>query len=133
MRAFVGALPVLAAVALIGGPTASSQSSACAVQTGRQLSTRARLIFDGAALRGPTYRGELLTPARFRVLRYRKGHGARVVRVQTGIRKLPHGVYAMVGEGIDPHAGEHWRIYGRLGRNGVVQTGFCSGSARLAR
>jgi hypothetical protein len=133
MKTVLGAAVSLAAIALIGGPSASSQSSACVVQTEKQLRGQARVIFDGIAMRGPTYRGEILTPARFRVLRYWKGHGERVVLVQTRTRKLRHGIYATVFERIDPHRGEHWRIYGRRAQNGVVQTEFCAGSGRLAR
>jgi hypothetical protein len=48
-------------------------------------------------------------------------------------QKHGHGVYSVISEGIDPHAREHWRIYRRRAKDGVVQTGVCSGSGRMAR
>jgi len=98
----------------------------------KQLRAQAQLVFNAVALRGPNYRGVLLSPARFRVRHYGKGSGPRFVRVTTATRKIGRDSYVTVGEGIAPRAGELWRIYGSRGKNGVVQTSFCSGSARLA-
>jgi len=133
VKAFAGVLSGAVVLALAGGSDAVSRQSQCIALTQKQLRTQAQVIFDAVALRGPSYRGVLLSPARFRVLRYRKGHGDRNVRVQTEIRKSGGRVYAWVSEAIDPRAGERWRIYGRGARNGVVQTSDCSGSRRSAR
>ncbi|MGZ4168830.1 MAG: hypothetical protein ACXVRW_11240 [Solirubrobacteraceae bacterium] len=64
-----------------------------------------------------------------RVIRYLKGRGPRVVRVQTALRAVRHGVIGN-SEGIEPRAGQRWRIYA----NGVRQpvgTSICSGSRVL--
>jgi hypothetical protein len=73
----------------------------------------------------------LLSPARFRVVRYLKGRGPRRVRVQTALRKVDGDTYMWTSVGIDPRAGERWRIYGFRAKNGVVRTSSCAGSGRL--
>jgi hypothetical protein len=75
--------------------------------------------------------GSLLSPARFAVRTYQRGDGPRELRVTTGAALLPSGSYALVGEGLFPHPGELWRLYGRFDAAGVLQTGACDGSRMI--
>jgi hypothetical protein len=118
-------------LALSGASTALSRPTSCIYQTEKQHRAQADVVFGGIFLRGPATRGMLLSPARFRVVRYLKGRGPRRVRVQTAVRKLGGDTYVWMSEGIDPRAGERWRIYGFKARNGVVRTSLCAGSGRL--
>ena len=118
-------------LALGGASTALSRPTSCVYQTEKQHRAQAEVVFGGIFLRGPTTQGRLLSPARFRVVRYLKGKGPRRVRVQTAVRKLDSDTYEWMSEGIDPRAGERWRIYGFRTRNGVVRTSGCAGSGRL--
>ena len=117
-------------LALGGASTALSRPTVCFVQTEKQQRARADVVFGGTFLRGPTTQGRLLSPARFRVVRYLKGRGPRQVRVQTAVRKLHGNVYEWTSEAIEPRAGERWRIYGFKAKDGVVRTGECAGSGR---
>jgi hypothetical protein len=97
--------------------------------TAAQQRARADIIFDGVALDGPTATGI----ARFRVIRYRKGRGPRIVRLRTGRRLYPGGGGVVTSVSIDAARGETWRIYARRLRRGVFQTTVCDGSRRLRR
>lgn len=65
----------------------ASASALCAASSERQQFQRAEVVFVGIAMRGPNANGRLLSPARFWVVRYLKGTGPKVVRVQTGSRE----------------------------------------------
>jgi len=65
-----------------------------------------------------------------RVIRYLKGRGPRIVRVQTALRMDRNGVVENA-EGIEPRAGQRWRIF-TGGRRQPFATSICSGSRRLA-
>src|SRR3954451_2965428 len=81
------------------------------------------------ALSGPSVPGgSLLSPARFFAVSYLRGGGPRQVMVSTGAGRLPDGTYALIGEGLFPHPGELWRLYGHFDDTGVLQTGTCNGS-----
>jgi hypothetical protein len=95
--------------------------------TAAQQRARANIIFDGVALDGPTTTGI----ERFRVIRYRKGRGSRIVRIRTGRKRLPDGGMVVTSVSIDAERGEKWRIYARRLRPGVFQTTVCDGSRRL--
>ena len=72
--------------------------------------------------------GSLLSPARFAVVLYQKGQGPPEIGVTTGATLLPGDIYRLVGEGLFPHPGELWRLYGAFGADGVLQSGACGGS-----
>jgi hypothetical protein len=95
--------------------------------TAAQQRARAAVIFDGVALDGPTFSGI----ERFRVVRYRKGTGPRIVRLSTGRKRYPGGGRVVTSVSIDARRGELWRIYGRRLRRGVFETNVCDGSRRL--
>lgn len=90
----------------------------------------ARRVFVGVMLPGPaTQAGVLGSPARMRVEWYLKGHGPRIVRVQTGLTIEPNGVTGN-SDGIEPTAGERWKIY-TGSRHQPFDTSDCSGSTRV--
>ena len=131
----VGMKYLLAAAALVtalaGVPHADA---ACAgPYTRRQAFRDARLVFDGVALGGPSVDGYLLSPARFRVERYRKGSGPKVVRVQTAYRQHEDGLVSVSSELISPRRGQRWRIFTRTSPDRVIKTSVCQGSRRLRR
>ena len=106
---------------------AASAQASCIYQTPAQLRARAEVIFDGVALEGPTATGI----QRFKVLRYRKGHGPAIVRVQTGHRVFPDGSGSTSSVSILVRKGQRWRILARGSPRRVLHTNVCDGSRRL--
>jgi hypothetical protein len=118
---FAAAIATLAAL-----PTPAG--AACAAREPATYADSVPLVFVGRALDGEQTRGDgpLVAPARFAVVAYEKGAGPRERLVDTGYRRE-----GGVAEGIDARPGELWRIYGEE-RDGVVETGVCWGSHRVA-
>ena len=87
-------------------------------------------MFVGRARPGPTAhldgRNVLISPARFRVERYIKGDGPTKLRVFTAVRANG----AVAEDGIEPQAGESWRIY-TTSKHGPYDTNICLGSRQL--
>jgi hypothetical protein len=108
---------------------AASAAASCVPVTAAQQRARADIIFDGVALDGPTTTGI----ERFRVTRYRKGTGPKIVRVRTGRKLYPDGSGMTTSVSIDAAQGETWRIFARRLRRGVFETNVCDGSRRLHR
>lgn len=85
------------------------------------------VVVDAVALSGPRavfVRDTLISPARFYVLRYHKGHGPRVIEVETSnhwTRLFPPrpGGFA---EDFTPNPSQTWRIYGRTRDGGPSAT-----------
>ncbi len=84
---------------------------------------RAQVIFDGVALDGPTATGI----QRFRVTRYLKGTGPRVVRVSTGNVRHADGSGSVTSVSIVAKRGEHWRIFAQGKPQKVLVTNDCDG------
>jgi len=95
--------------------------------TAAQQRARAHIIFNGVALDGPTATGI----ERFRVIRYLKGRGPKIVRLSTGRKRYPGGGGVTTSVSIDARRGQTWRIYARPLRPGIFQTTVCDGSRRL--
>jgi hypothetical protein len=112
---------------LTGLVLAGSAAASCVPMTAAQKRARAHIIFDGVALDGPTASGI----ERFRVIRYRKGRGPRIVRLRTGRKQYPGGGGVVTSVSIDAKRGQTWRIFARRLRRGVYQTTVCDGSRRL--
>lgn len=117
-------LPVLLAVAALALLPASAHA-ACAVPDldAAPVDVLARPL-PGPSVPG----GSLLSPAQFSVVLYQKGQGPPQIPVTTGASLLPGDIYHLIGEGLFPHPGELWRLYGNFDGAGVLQTGACSGS-----
>ena len=110
----------------------------CAQTSLLEREKAAERILLARALPGETDpRGNLVSPARFRVLRYEKGSGPREVRATTATRKIttPSGApgYVTESESLDARAGGTYRIFGRRSRTGIVRTDGCSSSAVPSR
>jgi hypothetical protein len=118
---------VALSVSLAALAVAGSAAASCVRMTPAQQRARADIIFDGVALDGPTATGI----ERFRVVRYRKGAGPRIVRLRTGRKRHPDGGGVVTSVSIDAARGQTWRIYARRLRPGLFETNVCDGSRRL--
>jgi hypothetical protein len=121
----------------VGSATANqtirASAASCAALTPTQQLDAAKAVFDGRALAGPMAPhsgGVLATPARMRIERYLKGHGSAVVTVQTAVKAFNAGAVVVTEDGIQPHAGERWRIYTGSAREPYA-TSICLGSRKL--
>jgi hypothetical protein len=96
-----------------------------------EISDAAEIITDAVALPGPAGPGgHLLSPARFRVERYDKGAGPRVIEALTGGRFAGDGVYAWLSDSLHVRAGERWRLIGARDERGCFVSD-CAASQRL--
>jgi hypothetical protein len=125
---------IAAAIAGCGSSASTStirgSAASCVALTQSQQFAAARVVFVGRFLAGETAgvggRNILVSPARMRVGRYLKGHGPGIVRVDTAISARG----AMDEDGIEPQAGEAWRIYA-TSRRQPYATSLCIGSKRI--
>ncbi|HET6865353.1 MAG TPA: hypothetical protein VFH80_05495, partial [Solirubrobacteraceae bacterium] len=107
-------------------------AASCAAVSPAEQFKMARRVFIGVMLPGPTTQdGVLGSPAPMRVERYLKGHGPRTVKVVTALRIEPGGGVTGGSEGIEPKAGQWWKIYADS-RHQPFATSVCSGSRRVA-
>jgi len=109
-------------------------AASCAAMSASAYLAGARAVFIGTALGGPTAEAGsagavLLSPARFHVIRYLKGSGARVVTVQTALTRSGS-TMAASEDGIQPRAGQRWKIY-TTSLHMPYQTSICGGSCVL--
>lgn len=108
----------------------TAAAASCAGLSPAQQFSAARRVFVGVMLPGPTApRGVLGSPARMRVERYLKGGGPRIVQVRTGVT-VEGGSTTVAEDGIEPRAGERWKIY-TGSRRQPFDTSVCLGSARV--
>ena len=118
---------LILSVALASLVLAPSAAASCVPMTAAQQRARAHIIFNGVALDGPPTTGI----ERFRVIRYLKGRGPKIVRLSTGRRRYPGGGGVTTSASIDARRGQTWRIYARRLRAGIFQTTVCDGSRRV--
>jgi hypothetical protein len=118
------ALGTAAAATLLA---AAAAQASCIYSTSAELRERADVIFDGVALEGPTATGV----QRFKVVRYRKGRGPAIVRVQTGTIRRTDGTGSTTSVALYVKRGERWRIFARGKATRVLQSNYCDGSRRL--
>ena len=112
--------------AVTGATLAVTAEASCAETSPAKQRALADVIFDGVALEGPTATGV----QRFRVTRYLKGRGPKVVRVQTGIAQRADGSGWVTSGAILVRRGDRWRIFARGSPRGVLRTSICDGSRR---
>jgi hypothetical protein len=105
----------------------SVAQASCLAQTPAQQRTRAAVIIDGIALEGPTATGV----QRFRVTRYRKGSGPRVVRVATGTVRRADGTGSTSSVSLFVRKGERWRVFARGSARKLLRSNLCDGSRKL--
>lgn len=128
----VAGLLLAVTAAACGGPAAPGGTAAgsCAGGGPAAAYAAARVVFTGIMLPGPATGtgagGILISPARVRVVRYRKGSGPAVVTVITAVT-VAGGRNVMNAEGIAPQAGQRWTIYA-TSRSLPYRTSVCAGS-----
>jgi hypothetical protein len=129
----VGWGAVAGAGSLPEGSGTRAAAASCAALTPAQQLAAARVVLDGVMQAGPTTLSGgwrvLASPARVRVIGYLKGHGPGVVEVQTGSAIAGGGV-VVNEDGIEPVAGQSWRIYSDTAREPFA-TSICAGSRLL--
>ena len=118
-------LPLISLVTAALVVTAAARAS-CLLMTPAEQRARADVIFDGVALEGPTSTGV----QRFRVTRFRKGHGPGIVRVNTGTIRRADGTRITTSVSLFVKRGEGWRIFARGSARKVLQTNLCDGSRK---
>jgi hypothetical protein len=106
---------------------ASAVSASCVPSTPAQQRARASVIFDGVALEGPTATGV----QRFRVSRYLKGSGPRIVRVNTGYIRRADGTRVVTSVSLLVKRDERWHILARGSAWKILQSNVCDGSRKL--
>jgi hypothetical protein len=106
---------------------ASSAYASCIQLTAAQKRAQADVIFNGVALEGPTATGV----QRFRVVRYLKGRGPDVVRVNTGYVRRADGTGSITSVSLVVRRGQRWRIFAEGAPRKVLRTNVCIGSRRL--
>jgi hypothetical protein len=113
-----------AGAAVVALVLTGSAYGSCIPLTPAEQRARATVVFDGIAIDNPTPTGI----QRFRVTRYLKGRGPRIVRVDTGYIRRADGTGSVTSVSIIVRRGERWRIFGRGSPWRVVQTSVCAGS-----
>lgn len=108
----------------------SGTAASCAALNSSEQYAHATLVVLATALAGRTVQlGSqylLASPARMRIGRYIKGHGPRILEVETAV--TAHGARRTVTEdGIAPVAGQRWRLF-LTGEHSPYQTSICVGS-----
>jgi hypothetical protein len=118
---------LLAVIAIAGSLffAVAAQASCLPISPAEQRA-RADVIFDGVALEGPTATGV----QRFRVNRYLKGRGPRIVRVATGNIRRADGSRSVTSVSIIAARGQRWRIFARGSARKVLRSTVCDGSRR---
>ena len=111
---------------VLGIVVAPAAHASCLPTTRAAQRAQADVIFDGIALHGPTSTGV----QSFRVVRYLKGHGPRVARVQTGVIRRADGSGSLSSVSIMVQRLERWRIFGRGSSRDVLRTTVCAGSRK---
>jgi hypothetical protein len=125
--AVILALPLAAGIIACSNSSHGSSGGSCAAGTPAGYFASARVILLGTMLPGHTANlgghRVLVSPARVRVIRYLKGDGPAVVSVVTGVTSGN----VVNEDGIEPVAGQHWKIYTRSRRT-PYQTSMCEGT-----
>ena len=114
------------AATLVVAVLAPAAFASCLAMTVPEQRTRADVIFDGTVLEGPTATGI----QRFRVNRYLKSSGPRVVRVSTGNIRRADGSGSITSVSIVARRGERWRIFAQGSALRVLRTSLCDGSRK---
>lgn len=123
-----GGTVALAIAGLLALPAGAS--AACALTTVEKLVRQSQVVVTAKAQPGPLAQNGvgLLSPATFRVVAYDQGSGPREIKVQTALTTGPSGLLAM-SEGVNPLAGQTWRLWGSIAPDGSLQTSVCAGSS----
>lgn len=124
------ALVVVATCVMLTLSTPAAQAI-CAPASEAEHFARADVVFEGIAQPGNADHGTLLSPAGFEVERYLKGRGPTRVQVTTGTSDAGDGIYMNVSTGINPSAGERWRVFANGMADEILKTSTCHGSRNV--
>jgi hypothetical protein len=129
-RSLSAALIVASALAL-----PASAAAACATRPLEQVVRETPVVVTAQAQPGPLARNGigLLSPAAFRAVAYDQGSGSQEIKVQTALSTLPDGELGAAADGVNPVAGQTWRLWGSFSADGVLQTSVCNGSTLAAQ
>ena len=119
-------ISVAGSAALAGAIFVAAADASCIPLSSAEQRARADVIFDGVAMEGPTATGV----QRFRVLRYLKGRGPKLVRVSTGNIRRADGTGSVTSVSVVAARGQRWRIFARGSTRSVLRTTVCDGSRR---
>jgi len=117
-------LAVPAALALVAPAAAGA---ACADSPSLADTVRSTpIVVTATAEAGPTARNGigLLSPAGFHVVAYDQGQGPSELKVRTALTENG-GALTALEDGINPRAGQTWRLWGSIDADGVFQTSTC--------
>jgi hypothetical protein len=120
---------VLLVAAVVAAPFPAVARASCIPMTPAEQRERADVIFEGVALESATSTGV----QRFRVTRYLKGTGPKVLRVATGEIRHAGGGGIVTSVSLHVLRGQKWRIFGRGSPSRVLRTSVCDGSKLLPR
>ncbi len=123
----IALLTALLLLPIVASSSAMAATASCLRITPAQQRAQAQVIFDGVALDSATPTGI----QRFRVTRYLKSHGPRVLRVNTGNVRRADGTGSVTSVSIMVTRGQRWRIFGRGNPTKALLTNACNGSHRL--
>jgi len=117
----------LVAVVVLCFLASSTAHAACSGLTVKERWARAEVVIDARALESATPTGV----QRFRVIRYLKGHGPAIVRVNTGVVVQADGSGSAGGESLFVRRGQRWRIFAQGSPRRTLRSSVCDGSRRL--
>jgi len=123
----------LAVPALIALSVPATAGAVCAQSPLADLARTTPVVVTATAEAGPIAQNGigLLSPARFHVIAYDQGQGPAEIKVQTALTKDASGGLVAGEDGVNPRAGQTWRLWGTLGPDGVLQTSTCLGSTLM--
>ena len=112
----------------------AAAGAACAPKPLDQLAREAPVVVTAKAQPGPVARNGLglISPATFKVVAYDQGSGPQEIKVRTALTEDVAGNLTALSDGVNPIAGQTWRLWGTLGADGVLQTTVCGGSTLAA-
>lgn len=125
------AAAVAAVISLLSFSAATAAFALCAPASEDEHFVRSAVVFEGTAQPGEARHRTLLSPAIFKVERYLKGEGPARIQVTTAVSDAGDGMFMAVSNGINPLAGELWRIFASEETDGVWTTSQCQGSRRM--
>ena len=123
---------VMVAAALVLSSTAPALA-ACGAPPPGSHGPGYPLVLEGVIDDGPNASGFVLSPATVRVVRYLVGNGAGHIKLHTATESVPGDPAQLMTTEDEPgpRIGERWLLFGRLGPDGLMETG-CTPSRPLA-
>ena len=129
MRKLPLVVPAAALAAVVIAPAGSAPATTCPANP-----PKAPIAFEAKALKGrATPGGYLVSPASFKVLKRVRGNApkvGRVVKVRTAYTVGKDGVVGLAVGGVEPKAGQRWRLATGAPAKGAYTPDTCSGESK---